>query len=148
MTYEQALDWLEKNVPLGNYDNFSDWYEACQDKLSTPNLFRSAEFNRMLEQAWLNEFGSFDREEIDTTPSQADSEQRRIDITEEQRARISTGRVPISQEPIERTPVIIPTREPIREPVTVLPKDVPPQEKKTILQRIRQLFSRFRRKKN
>lgn len=146
MTYEQALEWLEKNVPLGNYDNFSDWYEACQDKLSTPNLFGSAEFNRMLEQAWLNEFGSFDREEIDTTPSQADSEQRRIDITEEQRARISRD-IPRREEPIERTPVIIPTREPIREPITVLPKDVPPQEKKTILQRIRQVFSRFRRKK-
>ena len=135
MTYEQAIEWLEKNVPTSDYDEFSDWYKVAEEKLNTPNLFSSPEFNKMLEDVWLNQYGSFSKKPISiefratTVPSLED--------------RIK------SPSNTQTIPVILPEKE-ISKPVVVVPPNIPPKEKKNFLDRVKgifNIFNRFRRKK-
>jgi hypothetical protein len=132
MTYENAIEWLEKNVPLDNYDEFSDWYEACEEKLNTPNLFESAEFNKMLEDLWLGQYGSFSK-----TPTPVD--------TIEQKTRVfESSTIPEPKE--KEIPVILPEKE-ISKPVIVVPPNIPEQKKKSFLDKVKGIFNRLRRKK-
>lgn len=132
MTYENAIEWLEKNVPLDNYDEFSDWYEASEEKLNTPNLFESVEFNKMLEDLWLGQYGSFNKKPISiefratTIPSLEDRMKSPSDT--------------------QTIPVILPQKE-ISKPVVVVPPNIPEQKKKSFLDKVKGIFNRLRRKK-
>ena len=133
MTYEQALEWLEKNVPLDNYDSFYEWYNESVDKLNTPNLFSSIEFNKMMEDLWLGQYGSFERGE--TIP---------VDIVQQKTMQFESSTIPEPKE--NKVPVILPEKE-ISKPVVVVPPNIPPKEKKNFLDRVKGIFNRFRRKK-
>ena len=69
MTYENVVSWCEKNLPQEEYDNFSDWYDACYEKVNTPNLFDNPDFNRMMEDSWLGTFGTFERSKTEIVTS-------------------------------------------------------------------------------
>lgn len=64
MTYENALDYLTRNIPMELYDNYNDWYNACKNEIQTPSLWGSPSFNRMHEQEWLNNFGTLDNPQM------------------------------------------------------------------------------------
>lgn len=150
MTYQEALDWLERNVNMYDYDTFKDWYEACEDKIQTPNLFSIPEFNKGLEDMWLNEFGSFDREEVDITPSDIPSGQQEITINREPPIKMFS-RTPIIIQKLPDEVRILPLtgKAPIRlpRPTILMPTALPMQTKISIIQRIKNAFRVFRRKK-
>ena len=132
MTYEQAIEWLEKNVPTSDYNEFSDWYEVAEEKLNTPNLFSSPEFNKMLEDVWLNQYGSFSK-----TPTP-------IDTLEQKTRAFESSTIPEPRE--DKVPVILPEKE-ITKPVVVVPPNIPEKQKRSFLDKVKGIFSRFRRKK-
>jgi len=146
MTYEKALEWLEANVNKYDYDTFRDWYEACKEKIQTPNLFDNPDFNRELEDSWLNEFGSFDREEIDVTPSDIPSGQQEITIDRQPPIKLfSKAPIIIQKLPEEVRILPITGKAPLPEPIAVvLPTALPIEQKRSIWSRI---VSLFRRKK-
>ena len=136
MTYENVISWLEKNVPLNNYDNFADWYKASEKKVNTPNLFSNPTFNRMMEDRWLSEFGSFDISGAEITPSS--------EVTP-----FFRPSAPIPQEPKKPEALVIlpktgqaPT---IPKPLLVFPANIPQKEKQSLLTRFKNFI--LRRKK-
>ena len=150
MTYENAIEWLERNVNMYDYDNFRDWYEACEEKIETRNLFEKPEFNRMLEDTWLNEFGSFDREEIDVTPSDIPSGQKELYIPREQAPVTVFSKSPIFVRRLPEEQMVLPPTGRMPElpmPAVIIPNALPIQQKIGILSRIKNAFSIFRRKK-
>lgn len=156
MTYENALAWCEKNVPQEDYDNYDDWYSACQDKIATPSLFEKREFNILMENSWLANFGRFDLREQEEIPVSETTE-----IVMPRQTRVSNRTIITEQEApvkiISRSPITIISIEDIRErivprtesapritPILILPKSAPIQQKQNILQKF---FSLFRRKR-
>lgn len=102
MTYENVVSWCEKNKPQEEYDTFSDWYDACYDAVNTPNLFDNADFNRMMEDSWLGNFGTFNRStrEIQTTQQTTIPTFEKKELPTEQERQIpQTGQAPTIPKP-------------------------------------------------
>ena len=128
MTYADALDWCIKNLPMNEYDNFNEWYKACEEKLATPNLFESAEFNDSMEDAWLDAFGSHDKEPI------PEPESKGIRV-------VGQKELP-KEEVLEKRELPKPEPKP-QEPDRLQPEIIlPPMKKKGILARIASIFRR------
>lgn len=122
MTYENVVSWCEKNIPQEESDTFAEWYSVCEDAVNTPNLFESADFNKLMEDSWLNSFGTFDR---GTKPIQVPT-QTTLPLPKEQ--------------PKPEALVILPktgSAPIIPKPVLVVPENIPEQKKKS-------LFARFK----
>jgi len=133
MTYENVISWAEKHLPLNEYDTFADWYKAVKDKVNTPALFGSSTFNRMMEDRWLGEFGTFDR-----IPPEAISQQTSIsqfppsptvdNVGQSEKAIVimpKTGQAPV-----------------IPKPVLVFPPNIEQKKKESILSKFRNIFRR------
>lgn len=157
MTYEDALDWLERNVNMYDYDNFRDYYEACEENIQTPSLFDKPEFNNMLEDLWLNEFGNLDREDVDIEPSYIPGGQRELDIPVGDTRIVNQTNISKHEAPVfiySKSPITIrklpeeyrqlpSTGEAPRViPAIIIPGSIPVKQKVSILQRFRNLFRR------
>ena len=103
MTYENVVSWCERNIPQEEYDSFADWYDACYEKVNTPNLFDNADFNRMMEDSWLGAFGTFERNpiEVSNTPKQTTLPiQEKKELPKEEERKVpQTGQAPTIPKP-------------------------------------------------
>ena len=131
MTYENVVSWCEKNIPQEDYDSFSEWYDACYDKVNTPSLFENPDFNRMLEDSWLGNFGTFE-------PTS--------NITEITRDRQQTqiGTVPQEQKKPEAVVILPKTGSApiIPKPVLVIPENIPEKKKQSLFDRFKNFVLR------
>lgn len=151
MTYENALDYLTKNVPMELYDNYADWYNACKDEIQTPSLWGTPEFNRMHEQEWLNNFGSHDNPamqgiEVEELPEPTAYEPV-IERIETSKRPPSSYREPEQEYIVTRAPIVI-EREYIPESERIIPEtgsapiittrkyDMTPPKKESFFRRI------------
>lgn len=137
MTYEDALQWIIDHVPTENFNTYDKWYNKAYDRIATPRLFEKVEFNKMLEDYWLGQYGRFDltEDKFSATPEPLE--------TPESRARELN--IPIPEEKPKPVPVIIPQtgRAPeLPRPILVFPKDTPEVKKKSILDRVKGFFRR------
>ena len=60
MTYEQAYQWAIDNIPMYQFDSFEEWKAELFGNTRLESLGDSSTFNRMIERAWENEFGSLE----------------------------------------------------------------------------------------
>lgn len=71
MTYSNAADWADRNIPKDDFDTFDDWLQFAvvdsDNGLQTPALLSEPEFIDFMRRYWLDEVGALDRfeEEID-----------------------------------------------------------------------------------
>lgn len=68
MTYKSALDWAENHLPMINYDDFDDWYDAIDNNFGTPALTDSSEFYRDARDLWEDSIGEIQEQEDYDSP--------------------------------------------------------------------------------
>lgn len=78
MTYQSALEWCVNNKPLADYSDFADWYNACKDAINTPSLFSNSIYNRMMEETWIDEYGSLEDSEETIETQEVEIEPSRV----------------------------------------------------------------------
>ena len=72
MTYDSALDYAIEHIPMNEYDNFDDWYDALEEKFSTPELTDSDTFGHDALDEWEKQMGiegQPEEEPVPETPS-------------------------------------------------------------------------------
>lgn len=78
MTYDSALDYAIEHIPMNEYDNFDDWYDALEEKFSTPELTDSDTFGHDALEEWQSVMG--DRDEPIEEPEELPTRKEEITI--------------------------------------------------------------------
>lgn len=129
MTYENVVSWCENNIPKEDFENFYGWYNECYEQVNTPALFDNPEVFNMLEQSWLNSYGSLEPYEpttqipkrqatLDNTPTENKKPEAIVILPK-------TGSAPI-----------------IPKPTLVFPANIPKERKENILTRFKNFVLR------
>jgi hypothetical protein len=100
MTYQDIVNWCERNVPMGQAETFSEWLDMCEQEFLNAGHFLPEEVEPLLEKRW-NRNHPTHTEEI---PSRFERFEQERDREQETKGAILERRISKFPQDLEFTP--------------------------------------------